>query len=914
MGNWEALAFDSVRGPIVRAALAERGIVWNESAHVTATTTLASAIRERGAVALPIATLIDAIVMPKLAGGEELRVDGLPSPSELSSPKRYGEKMSAWQDRASGLRIQQYIQLEDRLRAYCREHASPEQYRVVTRGRREFTRTVVTLAASGVHPSEVTPQDPTANLAVRAWEDIETHVPGLTATRDDLWIDPDRFRKQADPDARALADRMDRALRHLFPVTGTQRIQVIHHGFYFFTPPQWALFQLLRELSYVDQCFVVHDDQHSEVFESWRRFFTTSWDMPRPVHVDSLRDAPTPAAIAFEDALRGEPVDSNAVVGKVRVLECASPTELVKQLTRESIENAESLGGTLYAAQAAQVDRFIRRLGTEAADGTVDLAQLPVGIFLLALHRCIEPVQTGLPLIRLASEDLLDMASTGFLDVDGGSNAADLVGVLRRATPFFQGCSTDTSWRERARLLTALVIGDVATHGSRAGTESDVARWQTAASNPLRLVPWADLTVDEARSVEGVVETVLQLAGRVASRERVSLREHVTFLNGHLERGMRGVPRAEQQSIRQKLQGLTGGPDFELDADGLIDVVTMLLGRHVEFEDDGRPDATGVRELRGLDALGFARTPGDVHLANLSATTFPSRGPSVGWPLRLEDLRRSPTMAAATLEILEARAELGALGDLYLLWLGLDGVEQTGGVTLSWIARVGGELQNASPLVTLLTVPDYDSPAVRQRAGGLPSEIVAPGSDLPPLTARPLTVDAHCDAASLDLAVAEIDPRAAGAGQACPRRFALQWAVGPTAAFQAAHHLLMLYGNMRNALVRLGFVNNELAASALANRLWPFLTPGQRGSSVDRAVIKPQGSRSADPEWLFTLAGSKSGSRPLDRAYKAASTRASPSASAIAPTPGRFLPAGIDDAATCRSCPVRNHCKEVALE
>jgi hypothetical protein len=910
MGQWQALAVPTVRRAALRFALEAQGVAWNEAAHVTATTTLAQAIRDGGHVALPIATLIDAIVLPGLRN-TDLRVEDLPTPGDLSTAKTYRDKTSDWQDQASGLRIQQYLRLEDRLRVFCRLHASAKQYRVLTRARREFTRTVVTLTAAGVHPAELRPTDPIADLAVRAWADIEAHVPGLSGTRDDLWMDPGRFRAQTEPDARNLADRIDRALRHLFPVSPSGRIQIVHHGFYFFTPPQWALFQLLREHTFVDQTFIVHDNQDSEVFETWRRFFTTSWDMPRPIPVAMDVEPPTAPARAFAAALRGDPVRPDAVGTALRVLECASPTELVRELRRESIQESGSPQRKLYAAQAADVERFLRRLGPEGVGGAVDLAQLPVGIFLLSLHRCIEPNQSALPTIKLAADDLMDMVATGFLDGGSGVDPPALVSALRRALPFFKGCTIAETWVERAGLLRTLIGKEVAKHGPRSETETDLERWQSVTGNPLRLVPWADLSVNEANWVEATVLSVADLARQVASRERVSLRQHVRFLTDHLERGMREVPEEDQQRIREKLRGLGSGPDLELDADGLVDVVTMLLGRRVDLDDEATPDATKVPELRALDALGFARISSNVHLANLSASTFPGRGPTVGWPLRIDDLRESATLAPVTLEILEARAQLGSLGDLYLLWLALDGIEPTNTVTLSWMAKVGAEPQNPSPLVTLLTIPESDSADVRERAGGISLTTAAPGSDLPPLTTRPTPAVAHSDIAELALAVAGIDPQAAASSLACPRRFALQWALGPTAAFQAEHHQTMLYGNLRNALVKLELVVNAVAASALANKLWPFLTPGQRNSSLDRSGIKP-GKPSADPRWMLTLGGTKTGSSPVDKAYQAAMDDTPARASMIAPSAGSYLPAGVADPQICRTCPVRDHCSEAA--
>ena len=59
----------------------------------------------------------------------------------------------------------------------------------------------------------------------------------------------------------------------------------MHHGFYFYSPVQWAFFQALARVPDVDQVFIVHDDGDNPAFSTWRYFFRTEWQMPAPVPV-----------------------------------------------------------------------------------------------------------------------------------------------------------------------------------------------------------------------------------------------------------------------------------------------------------------------------------------------------------------------------------------------------------------------------------------------------------------------------------------------------------------------------------------------------------------------------------------------------------------------------------------------------
>jgi len=907
-----AISNGAVREEHLRAILDAEGTSWESALHISATTSLARTIRSSGSVALPIATLLDLIVLPGLTGEMALPLLGFPGPSMLTAddPQPYDAAVSAWQQLASGRRLRLGIQFDDYLRKFVRTEV-PEQAvgRVLVRSRRELSRTVHTLIAAGVHPADLSPNDTVARTAATAWARLESDIPALTAVRDDLWINFEDFESQSSPHAQDLRTRIEQALDCAFGATEGRRV-IVHHGFYFFTPPQWALFQLLRRIPTVDQIFVIHDDGNNRAFETWRRFFNEKWSMPipRPAQVSS---GVTHAAAAFRDALGGERIDDHAIGQNVRILECRSPAELVREWRLESLQVEErGRAPKRFAADAKSVERFVRRLGKDSGSGPVDLAQLPIGSFLLAIHDCIKPVAKGRLAVTLSSDALIDIVASGYLDSGGqtGSPHSDVAG-LRRALPFFRGCISGEQWRERAMDLHRLVIAEVTPLGGRDTALSDVDRIRTAVDNPLRLVPWGDLSPDEAATVAAVVTATVALVNEIASRERVALKDHLQFLRRKLQQGMQDLPEEERQQITAKVDGFAVGLEDEIDVDGLIDVVAMLLGRTAEFDATGDSESPegAVGELRSLDALGFRRLKQGMHVANLADGTFPSRVPAVGWPFRADDMRAAAaSVDPVIVEILEARAENAALSDLYLLWLALDGVEPEHPVTFSWISNLGGEPRNPSSILSLLTVPKGVSDAVANRAGGLKVDSVIPAGDMAALTERPEPLGPALSEAQVREALLKLDSRATASSRACARRFAIEWALGPSAAFQSDHHQTMLFGNVVGALVRLTGLD-VFGAVRACNDLWRHLTIGQRASSLAKAVVKPAG-RSANGLWILTLDGRKGGAEPLDRAYQAAVTGVAPDPKVMAPPNSQYLPPGVDNAEVCAHCPVRPRC------
>lgn len=913
MGKWKAVSSRRVDERFLRLLLTTEGSSWESVAHVTATASLARSVRKTRTVGLPIATLTDLVIQPGMPDAP-LTLDAFPGPDVLgrAGVSGYDLAMSEWQHLASGRRFRRGIRFDDELRRFARFNVTdPSQRSLLVKARREFARTIHTLIAAGIKPSDLVVDSEIGHAALAAWEWLENELPALSAPRNDLWIDLHEFQTQSTPRSKSLRNRIEAALEHVYGISQGRRV-IVYHGFYFFTPPQWAVFQLLRRIPNVDQIFIVHDDGSNPAFETWRRFFTGNWSMPVPQNVDSIltSDVDTSfSAKALLQALSGDTVTSSGTFQDVAVVECRSPIELVRHWQDEGDPAAEDLPRR-FAADSSAVERFVRRLGRDEHSGPVDLAQLPIGSFLLAIHECIKPAPGGGVEVVLTDEAVLEIADSGYLDDSGPTDAAmPSTSALRRALSFFKGCRTGEQWRNRARDLHGLVLSEVSPLGRKVTGATDLQRIALAADNPLRLAPWADLSVDEAVHIRLTIEKIVKLVTEMASQERVALSEHMHFLQKKLARGMQGLPDDERREIETKIQGFSVGLEEEVDVEGLVDIVAMLLGRTASFDltDDVDMTTNHVGDLGGLDSLGMNKLPHDLHVANLADKNFPSRVVSVGWPFRLEDMT-SPgaSVNPVAAELIAARAESAALSDLYLLWLALDGVQVGNRVTLSWISELNGEKHNLSPLVSLLTRPQRGTDAVKTRAGGVELNLAGGTSLAASAVARPSAAPLALPIAFAISATAKIDPRAGASAAACPRRFALQWVLGTSHAYQSEHHHALLYGNIIEALVKL---KGMAATDALraATDLWRNLTPGQRRSSIAMRRVHPH-RNSANGLWTLTLAGRMTGTKPVDRAYRAAVEGTIQELEAFVPSDSDLLPPGINDPSTCVHCPVRRSC------
>ena len=385
------------------------------------------------------------------------------------------------------------------------------------------------------------------------------------------------------------------------------------------------------------------------------------------------------------------------------------------------------------------------------------------------------------------------------------------------------------------------------------------------------------------------------------------------------------LPADLQSEIETKLGGVRSGlGDNILDLEGVKDVVQILLGREMDFGlDDGdggaASDSDVVANLRSLDVLALGKGQDDLHIANLSEAYFPSKAQPYGWPFAEHHVLQSNEQRRIKVEVLRTRAQTAQLGDLYILWLALSGLAEERELTLSWISKIGNELQNPSSLLTLLTKPKVRNANVILLAGG--ASLAAPLRDNP----QGATIDmpkakpfpASTNRPRTDKAVAKINRAAASSGIACSRRFVIQWAMGLSASFGSEHMQSMLYGNVYGAMNAKGRFRtskgtaDEPKIRQLVSDLWRHLTPGQRKSSFEKRGIKGL-NRGAKWQWIYSLSGRYNGSDLDDLAYQAAMDNSVqiPVEALLGTIDEALLPPRGDDVTVevCKMCPVSSRC------
>lgn len=904
--------------------------------HVTPGGGLAKAIMSDGGAqrAITIGQLIDSVVMP----GVGVSFDG------------HDDLMIHFSNRVKRYKFALQLRATNALYAEVAAASDEAQSRAawtLWKGRVDFLRAIQTLVGAGFKPQDVAVgTSPLLAFAKKAWEGLESSVPELVRPRVDLW---DSRADAAAGIPAELRDRVARALDAAFGESGDRRA-IAYHGFYYFTPMQWAFFQLLRAVGGIDQYFIVHDDGHSPAFDSWRHFFLPEFEMPSPAPVGGETREPEPMAEALRQGLLGQTVALDAD-SKHRLLigsfdDLASFARFLATDEAAASEAEQQGAGrtaipSLYAADHEVLDQHLRRLAPFKARSGTDLASLPAGVFILRLHDCIQPRNAAVRghEVRLSTQIALDIAATGYFVIRHGGkavNAADHLLAIERALPYFEGCRTCQEWRDRAASLEQL-IKLAAPERQPEESATDRERVANAADNPLLRLPWCDLTPSECAAVTGYVDQLTRCLDDLIGSEERNVAEHLGDISARLKSAMEHIANEDERArvageLEAAVSAITRDNSGNAPTDAIADLVNQLLGRESAIApasaDDGddagssRPtdDESVVCQLRDLDVLGFEPTSTGVHIANLADGTFPRPVRVFGWPFNRACLAGGPEQS---LRLLDIRCETAAAGDMYLLWLALDGCTGNSSVRLSWIRDVNREPRGHSALLNLFARIDMNAEweSAIHAIGGIEIERF----DLPPAPTKAVAPrGAHRTDDASHAESHGLDRRAVAIANACPRRLAIQWLLGPTSAFQEAWFQTMAYGNLMNVLRAHQTLGAR--ASAIGRLAWLPLSPGALESSERWSAIRPLLRGGARAEWLLTLSGSLEDESGLSHAYKAALPGAEPIALSVivpAESSGRCIPPGqasapppADGARSderteiCTFCPVKHRCLE----
>ena len=884
--NFEVLALTDVSASSLQENLSKRGHTWKNLRHVSATHSLATAFQDSGTLSQPIGLLFDMFIAPDVRSKSYLSLDLFPDSAlfheSQETRENYAQGVKSWTQALSHKRLHQASSWSQALRDSLSEFdLETDLKHLIRRNSSDLLKAFIKLSNDGIYPSDF-PNAPTAigysklqSAAIQIWTQLEARFPDFSVGRESLWIDLEEYRAGSSARANDVSKRLKEAFTKAYG-NYPEPITIVHHGFYFYTPLQWAFFKLIQETPGFKQIFIIHDDGKNPALRIWREFFSERLSMPSYRLADQKSQPKTKRAKFFLDLISGESRSSNTENLNLSIAEHQNTSEFARELRRYK----ESIGvesPQIYAPAVKDVKRFVDRVLNPSTQNPTNLIELPSGIFLQSVHDCIKVAADGSHSLVPTKEEVHRILGSGFLRFGSGDANQESL-LVTRALRFFQDCRTTSEWKTRADKLARLIVDEV--HNlDPIGVNRDTKLGKVKASslNPLRVLPWLDFSVTEAISIRTVIHKIMNLLEEVHSTERITLGEHADSIASAIKEWMSNASIEEQSRVSNALEILRVADDGEVDAIGLADVVSRILnGVQDENEsqtstiDDFNPQS--LMRMGDLDRLGFKQTAIDTQICNLAEGSFPSQQTSAPWPFTMEsfDVSLAAKYRKISVEIYRLRNITSTLEDLYLFWLALEGVSDEAELRLSWITRVGSEDKLPSNFIRICSKIPKVSGETSNYLGGL--TILDSRSEAANFTnfrARVLLEDsAHDD--QFMKGVSRFDIVAASSNIMCSRRFAVQWALSDSASFEPDHTQEILYGNLLTPIYYdLGGKKTPLAfehAQRLHKDIGVSLPEAVRASSDEKRVVKTGGAR---PAWIHSLGGSQNGKDPASLAYQA---------------------------------------------
>jgi hypothetical protein len=883
---------------------------FSEVGHLSVSRDYTMELQRKGVVrALPLGALVDALEYSLMRQPNlQLSIDEFPQPvvfsggesdkeredSIESSIEGWNKGLSEWSAKINSRRILLLISIREIIYKQLTTSGS------ATQGLAEVFDSGGAIAAAirqmteiGLRPQNFQFKSAEGVMAGDLWTAINEMLPDSRVLLDYLFIDHNDAANRSDSDRvlRGLEDLIRRA----FNFKDGHKPRLVYHGMFFYTPLQWALFELLARAG-VEQVFIVHDDQKGPQFVIWRRFFSEAQGFQEVKNTTTASTAYDPRAQFLSDALSGH---VGTPPHKLELAPFASITELARHIRQhDQVSDKRLARGRVFAAGTGDLNRQISRLSRVSGEHDDRmLFALPVGRFLMALQEIVR-VKKSTGVSGIDFESLVHLVEGGYLNRAGETEDRSLAEVLIECKIFFSGCRTIDQWRLRLSSLGKYYepnqhgigdIGLVKRSLKRDNSVSDKEYLVGAVNGHLRRAPWLDLTRGEWQALNESVNRIFGEVETLSQDDAVDVEDYIEKLIQlvvNSNDGVRLLGEARWREVCEALASLPTVSNVRTEIIRIGEILPVMLGKSIDYGEQcvkDSPRNSLANALRGLEACGFVKREG-LHITNLSDTAFPSKIQVFSWPFRRDEVVTAEGRVGDALRVrirlVDELERSAGLGDIYLLWLALNGTEVDGDITLSWLSKSPTENLNPSPLLTLMLEVPKTRESVREFAGGFEikeDRYSQSESDQQPALSvvSPLPPERDLLTYLFDTVPTTRDSkpalRAFGSVEICARRTALQWLTRTSSSYHGRWQLEILYGNLLglSAKAIMGLIRLPRSGepadlrerwNELLDALWAWMTPAEREKTAARSSIHQRAEvdparGSASPEWLLTLQG-----------------------------------------------------------
>ncbi len=474
-------------------------------------------------------------------------------------------------------------------------------------------------------------------------------------------------------------------LQSAFGKTGFDAI--VFQGFYYITPYQQHIMDLLEKAGYDLIYLIPYDVRYPFVYEIWDQTYDVKNGYPDKSqwHIEKSN-----ATDVYGDIFTGKDVD---ISNKLRFKEYASEVEFVND-----VKHIKEKGYTIYAADHLAANKLLKDYYPESY-GERKILAYPIGQFISNLNRMWDD---DLQTIALDDERLIECFSSGWLALEG-VNGKQYMQELFYLLPFFNGCKGIEEWEKRIAYLKQIKSEVIDAFNADLDLDDNIARWQKAVGNPL--ANFSMFAVD-GKKVDLILELIKQLLDMAkelfGNNSIVDVRTHISKLDYVLKKHEMSNELYEEErelvtDIFVKLSD-PGGFDQKCSPSDIARAMDLYMTGKLEQGEIQTNRVGLVSALYFVDAA-CIKNKGKVHICMADVNSTPGGNKEYVWPLTKEAVVRCYSKTGNRLiENMMQIMEANGICNRYFIYSALKNKD----VCISWVSSMGDKLLAPSPYIKLI--------------------------------------------------------------------------------------------------------------------------------------------------------------------------------------------------------------------
>lgn len=409
---------------------------------------------------------------------------------------------------------------------------------------------------------------------------------------------------------------------------GTKRIQpdIFLIGFYFITPIQERIFDVLNANGFRLTYLNCHNEADGQATKIWEETFKEEYLARQNKQMQPELSSQNP----FTQVLTGQ-----AEKLSVKVHEDASELAFATY-----VKDAYDKGEKLYSPDAKNCNLILQEYYPELFEQK-HLLSFPVGQYVYFLHMMWDTFEEE---IRLDYTSVYKCFASGWLTTER-YNGKDYLYEMKLLEVYFKNCNSAGEWKER--LQTLLDAKEALSDFENREQATD--RWHRLLGNPFSNIAVYNITEQQIAAITALIEKLIKDAEYLfAGEDQVNLYQHFNKIKKIIRDHLKGwdILQEEKEMAYYLLGQLSDETtkDVVCPMNGVRDAIILLIGNHFTREESQETETSEkvemVKPFSMIEAELLAEDNKPIHLVMADEFAMPGAKKNLPWPLTEELLSK----------------------------------------------------------------------------------------------------------------------------------------------------------------------------------------------------------------------------------------------------------------------------------